>query len=443
MTTHRAVVLSCGFFLVLSVRAFAEEKKAAADPLAPEAIRARIQKLRTASTELTVLSADGKPLANAPVVIRQTRHKFLFGSNGFFIEPSSTDSKSVAYREKFEALLNATTLPFYWGSYEPRKGETREAKLRAMAQWCQAKGITVKGHPLCWHSVTAPWLKDMSPEETLDLQLKRIRREVSGFSGLVNAWDVVNEEVVMYEAKKGNAINQMCKAVGQVPLLQKTFAEARAADPKAILALNDFDTSPRYEKLIREALAAGVPIDVIGIQSHMHSGYWGPGKTWEVCERFAKFGRPLHFTEVTILSGPFKKGFGFKKPNPDKDAATSPEDLKRQAAQVQEFYTVLFSHPKVEAITWWDFSDRGAWLGAPAGLLGRDMAPKPAYEALMKLIKGQWWTGEVKATTDSAGRVRFRGFLGSYAVETSAGRGTFRLDQAGEARATAQLKTGN
>ena len=59
----------------------------------------------------------------------------------------------------------------------------------------------------------------------------------------------------------------------------------------------------------------------------------------------------------------------------------------------------------------------------------------------MKLIKGQWWTREVRATTDGAGRVSFRGFLGSYAVDTSTGRGVFRLDQAGQTRVTTQLKT--
>ena len=48
-----------------------------------------------------------------------------------------------------------------------------------------------------------------------------------------------------------------------------------------------------------------------------------------------------------------------------------------------KFYTALFAHPAVQAITWWDFSDLGAWLGAPAGWLRRDMSPKPVYDRLM------------------------------------------------------------
>ena len=48
---------------------------------------------------------------------------------------------------------------------------------------------------------------------------------------------------------------------------------------------------------------------------------------------------------------------------------------------------MIFSHPAVEAITWWDFSDRGAWQRAPAGFLRDDLSPKPAYERLQQPVK--------------------------------------------------------
>jgi endo-1,4-beta-xylanase len=57
-----------------------------------------------------------------------------------------------------------------------------------------------------------------------------------------------------------------------------------------------------------------------------------------------------------------------------------------------DLYALLFAHPAVHALTWWDFSDRGAWQGAAAGLVRQDMSPKPAYERLRELIKGEWWT---------------------------------------------------
>ena len=141
----------------------------------------------------------------------------------------------------------------------------------------------------------------------------------------------------------------------------------------------------------------GKPLyDVIGIQSHQHGGVWSNRKIWETCERFARFGVPLHFTETTILSG--KPGWELAERG--EDWSSTPEGEATQAREVERFYTMLYSHPAVEAITWWDFSDRAAWQRAPAGFLRRDMSPKPAYEALHRLVKDKWWTRTTVRTDD-------------------------------------------
>ena len=177
----------------------------------------------------------------------------------------------------------------------------------------------------------------------------------------------------------------------------------------------------------------GKPLyDVIGIQSHMHGGRWPTQKTWDVCERFAKFGKPLHFTETTFVSG--EQGWELRKARQDPNFrwVSTDQGERRQARDVAEFYRILFSHPAVEAITWWDFTDQNAWQAAPAGLLRDDMTPKPAYDELKRLIKGQWWT-KTQATVGSEGQARFRGFFGQYEVTASAGgrtlTGTFWLDK--------------
>jgi endo-1,4-beta-xylanase len=72
-----------------------------------------------------------------------------------------------------------------------------------------------------------------------------------------------------------------------------------------------------------------------------------------------------------------------------------------------------FAHPLVEGITWWDISDDG-WLNAPAGLIRKDGSTKPAYDALLKLVKDEWWSAPPKLATDSNGKIRFSGFLGEY-----------------------------
>jgi len=406
--------------------------------LNPAQIQQRIQQYRTTQATVTVLTAAGQPLANAAVTARQTRHKFLFGCNAFRIDPANRTKAQADYQAAFAALLNYATLPFYWGGYEPRPGETKAASLQAMARWCADHGIRPKGHPLCWHQVQPRWIFDKDLDEVQRLQLGRITREVGGFKGLIDTWDVVNEAMVMPTFnKEPGPIPAWCRKIGRLEMIKRTFAAARAANPQATLVLNDYDTSPQCAEFIADCLAAGVTIDAIGIQSHQHLGYWGARQTWEVCERFARLGRPLHFTETTLLSGPPKQQFDWQ--GHYTDWVTTPEGEARQARLVAEFYTVLFSHPAVQAITWWDFSDDHAWLGAPAGLVRKDMSPKPAYERLRQLIKHDWWTEQVAATTDAAGRLSFRGFLGDYALETPAGTAAFALPQAGACTVTARL----
>jgi hypothetical protein len=72
------------------------------------------------------------------------------------------------------------------------------------------------------------------------------------------------------------------------------------------------------------------------------------------------------------------------------------------------------------------------------------MTPKPAYDELMKLVKGKWWT-KTTLRTDADGAARLRGFLGDYQVKVTVGgkraaEGTFVLTQRGDNRWSVQLK---
>jgi hypothetical protein len=144
----------------------------------------------------------------------------------------------------------------------------------------------------------------------------------------------------------------------------------------------------------------------------MHNGVWPLHKAWDVCDTYSKLGLPLHFTESTIVSGP-RKGPG------ENWGETTEKGESLQASQTAHFYTILFAHPAVQAITWWDFTDLGAWQGAPAGWLRRDMSPKPVYDQMMSLIKGQWWT-KAEATTDARGKVKLRAFYGTHRINVQA-----------------------
>jgi hypothetical protein len=99
---------------------------------------------------------------------------------------------------------------------------------------------------------------------------------------------------------------------------------------------------------------------------------------------------------------------------------------ERQARETIQHYKTLFAHPLVEGITWWDASD-GGWLNAPAGLLRRDGSNKPAYDELMKLIKGEWWVPPTRLATDQEGKIRLNAFLGDYRLSHDRGQKIFQV----------------
>jgi hypothetical protein len=164
----------------------------------------------------------------------------------------------------------------------------------------------------------------------------------------------------------------------------------------------------------------------------MHQGYWGVEKTLRVLEQFERFNLPIHFTENTLLSGELMppeivdlNDFQVSQ------WPSTPEGEERQAEEVVLHYKTLLSHPLVQAITWWDITD-GGWLNAPAGLLRQDQTPKPAYDELNKLIKGEWWLSPTTMTTDDQGRITVEGFLGDYEISYGDQNILFSLDKKGD-----------
>jgi GH35 family endo-1,4-beta-xylanase len=329
--------------------------------------------------------------------------------------------------------MNYVTLPFYWGRFEPKKGDPDTERLIKTAKWCVEHKLPVKGHPLCWHTQTADWLLEMTNEEILQAQISRIERDVTAFAGLIEIWDVVNEAVIMPIFNKyDNGITRICKELGRIKTIKIMFEAARRANPKAVLLLNDFDVSPAYDILVEGCLEAGIKIDTIGIQSHMHQGYWGVEKTERILERFARFNLPIHFTETTLISGQLMPPEIVDLNDYQvEDWPSTPEGEERQARETLLHYKTLLAHPLVTGITWWDMID-GQWLNAPCGLLRRDGTPKPAYEELHKLVKGEWWLAPTGFRTDQEGKVKFRGFLGDYELRYAGRRIPFQLEEKGE-----------
>ncbi len=397
---------------------------------------------RTARTAVTVTGPDRRPLADTEVRVAQRSHAFGFGNIGFDLIPLANGEDSgernifggaranlELLAELYLDVFNVATLPFYWSRFEPEQGRPDTDRLAATARWFRERGVAVKGHPLVWHTLAPQWLLPRTDDAVLATTRARIAREVTTFAGLVDTWDAINEVVIMpvFTAEE-NAITRLAQREGRVGMVRLAFETARAANPKATLLINDFDLGPEYEQLIEECLAAGIRIDAIGLQSHMHQGWWGEEKTQRILVRYERFGLPLHWTETTLVSGHLMPKEIVDLNDYQVDSwPTTPEGEARQADELERHYHTLFAHPLVQMVTYWGLSDDGAWLGAPAGLVRADGTPKPSYEALRGMVKGEWWLPETAVRTDADGRFTLDGFLGEYTVAAAGSSASLTL----------------
>jgi len=408
---------------------------------------ARIREHRTAEAVLRILDREDRPLpAGTEVRIEQTNHAFLFGCNIFVLGRFKTPEENEAYAKHFAELLNYATLPFYWWAYEQKSDAPGHDRIDEIAHWCRENNVQMKGHPLAWNYIDPKWIPN-DVDLARSLQMARIFREVSHFKNTIDIWDVVNEATAYDRPeliKNAPVTTRVIRETGVGPYLRQAFKAARAANPQATLIINDYRDGEDYAyKVLNELVDdQGKPLyDVIGIQSHQHGGAWSVQHIWEVCERFKRYGKPLHFTETTFVSG--KQGWGLTDADPNFKWESTPEGEQRQADDAERFYTVLFSHPAVEAITWWDFADAMAWQEAPAGLIDKNLKPKPVYHRLKSLIKGKWWT-QTTARIGDDGTARFRGFLGTYRLAASTGDaaaiGEFTLSRSADGAVEVRLK---
>jgi len=379
-----------------------------------------IEKYRKGDVLVSFVDAKGKPLTNANVEIVQQTHDFLFGCIIFDLIRNENTYREERFKANFKRLFNFAVFPFYWPGYEPEQGKTLWESRLKVAEWCKANGITTKGHPLVWacSSGTPQWLREYSVLETEELSKVRVTNIVRGFKDEIGIWDVVNEPVNVktWKNKLANMDDENDWGVEDpIPSIadyvEDALQWAYRANPTATLIINEFNTikrpevRERFDQLLTELEKRKAPISGIGIQAHEPRQEWyDPQEVWKTFDLYAKYGHPIHITELHPQSGG-RDITGWRQGKWTEETQTEFTD---------QFVRLCFGHPAVASINWWGFSDRNIWLPG-GGLVDEEYNPKPVYTLLDNLINKEWKT-KVILSLNSKGEPTFRGFYGKYEI---------------------------
>lgn len=369
----------------------------------------RIKEVRQTDVEVQIIK-DGNPVENARVSMQMKNHQFQFGAICYKYGTYKTEEMNERFSEQFLQLFNYTMIPFHWSNFEPVRYQYKEPYTSNLIKWAKEKNIKRKLHALIWHECCPDWVT--YDDDITKLYTERISHIMKNYGDDFDFIDLVNETTV--NDRFENPVSKWVRDIGPVNMMKFATGLVRSFKPDAKLLYGDWNVHvEEYYNLLRDMRDNDVDIDILGIQSHQHVDIWSQEETLRVMDRASEFGWPIHFPENSFCSGKPVGKINFSGGGKNKWIEAE-EELYVQAELARDFYTIVFSHPSVELLSWFDFTDHH-WLGAPAGVVTDDLKIKPVYNTLYDLINRQWHT-DADLTTGSEGRCKTRLFFGNYDI---------------------------
>ena len=407
-----------------------------------------IEKYRKGDAMLMLTDKDGTPIRGAKIKVDQKNHEFRFGANIFMLEELESEEKNEKYKNFFADVFNMATLPFYWDTLEPERGNPRYTKdspriyrrpaIDLCIEFCEKHGIEPREHALAYDAFFPKWLYG-ADVALVKSELERRYSEISmRYADKIPTIEVTNE----MEWKKGKT-----SFYDEPDFVEFCFKLAEKYFPDNKLCINEHTAlcwedrcraTDKYYAYIESNMLKGARIDAIGMQYHLFNkledeysrtrATLDPTGLYRHMDMYSDFGKPIHITEVTVPAYSWNK-----------------DDEEIQAEIIEKLYSIWFSHPSVEQIIYWNLVDGYAYFWDPdpekikasqgdmalgenyyyGGLLRFDLSPKPAYFRIKELLQKRWHT-EAELLTDENGNAEFRGFYGDYNVEISLGERVIR-----------------
>ena len=339
--------------------------------------------------------------ARARIAAAAKKENFLFGCGAF----GYPYEHIPGVREKFDSLFNFSTLPFYLAGVESERGKPQFDKLDKLYDEFTKSNIVTKGHPLWWgfafpNSGTPDWAMNYNWDEVREAVEYICKTRAQRFKGRVDMFDVINEA-----HDWANSYNLTQEQ--EIEVTKIACDSTHEANPDAVAVINICQPyaeyagqgrilyGPVYERCMspysyfERIRDRGIDYEVVGIQ------LYNPARDMlsieMMLDRFAEFGKPIHITELGVASYKTDMPYNWS----DEALGGLMQGLwhefewneRLQADWLEDFYTLCYAHPKIDAVTWWNVTDPAF---CPAGgMIEEDGTPKEICFRL-KALEQAW-----------------------------------------------------
>lgn len=321
------------------------------------------------------------------------RHGLIFGS--------AVIIRNVQNDADFRALIHeqcgivVPTRELKWIVLRPAPDRFDFAAPDYLLSFAARNHMLMRGHTLCWHQSVPDWIQ--LPEyrgRARQLLVEHIATVCKHYAGRLHSWDVVNEAILPSDGEPHGLRRSFWYEQVGPDYVELAFRTARAADPHACLTYNDygveFDNPEDAERrrlilaMLRDLKQRDVPIDAVGIQSHVKAAQpygFGEGLA-DYMDAIRQMGLEIYLTELDVNEDDIS----------DDDQAARDAIIARTYS---DYLRVALANPAVRLVLTWDLSDRFTWLNSgpthhrkqpnrPQRSLpfDRDYHPKPAFFAL-------------------------------------------------------------
>ena len=250
-----------------------------------------------------------------------------------------------------------------------------------IAAFARANGLRLFGHTLIWNEQTPAYFARLPEPRAFEREYARYIAAVVGRYPEAVGWDVVNEPFNWDGSERRGGLWSGALGDAYIPL---AFHAARAANPRAVLFLNDYNLEHfpakrrAFLRLAESLLKAGVPLGGLGTQTHLDHET-DPAAIGPAMRDLASLGLPIHMSELDFtLQGAGRDG---------------PERQARAIGAAAEAFAALPERQRF-AFTTWGVRDRDSWRRKPEEaakfpddrplLLDDAGRPKPAFAAAVE-----------------------------------------------------------